>query len=164
MYTYAHAWISSIQKGIQSWHCSDDMSIKYEDQPEKMIQLNDWKRNHKTVMIMNGGNSAMLEGLHEFFNNIDNPYAFGWFHEDAESLNGAITSVGICLPEKIYNAMAFIRKRNGALTYQTVTVDNNNRQRQLLLTSRDGCEILSSSVFTQYEKDLIEKLATYSLA
>jgi hypothetical protein len=164
MYTYAHAWLSSIQKGIQSWHCSDEMFIKYENDPKKMAQLNDWRLNYKTVMVMNGGNSDMVEGLHEFFDNMDNPYPFGKFHEDEESLRGIVTSVGICLPEKIYNAMAFIRKHNGALTYQTVTMNDNTRHRQLMLTSIDGSEILSSSVFTQYEKDLIEKLATYSLA
>jgi hypothetical protein len=116
-------------------------------------------------MVMNGGNSDMVEGLHEFFDNMDNPYPFGKFHEDEESLRGIVTGVGICLPEKIYNAMAFIRNRNGALTYQTVTMDDNtNHHRQLMLTSIDGSEILSSSVFTQYEKDLIEKLTTYRLA
>lgn len=163
MYTYTHAWLSSIQKAIQSWHCSDDMDIKYVDQPMMLDQLIDRKKNHKTVMVMNGGNSSMLEELHKFFDNSDNPYPFGSFHEDEMSLNCAITSVGICLPEKIYSAMEFIRKRAGFLTYQATLMDDNTRQRQIVLTSKDG-NTLSSVVYTQYEKELIEKLSTYSLA
>jgi len=96
--------LSSIQQGIQSAHCLAEMFTKYTKGEDKKL-LFDWAKNHKTMIVLNGGNS---EALTEFYTLLQKPdeedhYPFAKFNEDEQSLNNAITCVGIILPEKTYN-------------------------------------------------------------
>ncbi len=61
------------------------------------------------MILLNGGYAATIQELVNFFNTTDNPYPFAPFYEEIASLNGALTTVGIILPEKIYAVAAAIR-------------------------------------------------------
>jgi hypothetical protein len=91
-------YLSSIQQGIQAFHCLGEMTLNYTCNNV----FEDWLEKHKTLVCLNGGNNA---SLNEFYNLIcDNPlYPVAKFHEDEQSMGGMLTCVGIIVPEKIYN-------------------------------------------------------------
>lgn len=111
-YSCGNMYLSSIQQGIQAFHCLGEMIIKYPSVPCDLTvnavareTLYDWIQNHKTLICLNGGNNASLNELYALLTQEDNPgYPVAKFHEDAISLGGMLTSVGIVLPEKIYAA------------------------------------------------------------
>lgn len=101
-------YLSSLQQGLQSAHCIADMFVKYQQSTKEEFLFN-WAENHKTIIILNGGNSQELFDLYERFRDIDHPYPFGAFNEDIQSLNGAMTCVGIILPEPVYTLASSLK-------------------------------------------------------
>jgi hypothetical protein len=68
------------------------------------------------MILLNGGYAETIQELVDFFGHRDNPYPFVPFHEEEASLNGALTTVGIVLPEKIYLTAAAMRSdRDGRI-------------------------------------------------
>lgn len=116
LYTFTNVYISSIQKGIQTAHVVSDMYTKYSNESG---YFNAWASDHKTIIVLNGGNQEMLS------NTFMQMKAFGFrynypfvsFHEDEQSLNGALTAIGIVLPEEIYDLKKSYINEDG--TFQT---------------------------------------------
>ena len=116
-YFFGNMYLSSIQQGIQAAHAVHDMFVRYPTREHGGGNyLWDWATDHKTMILLNGGYADTIKELVNFFNNSDNPYPFAAFHEEEASLNGALTTVGIVLPEKIYHIASMIR--NGETTYK----------------------------------------------
>lgn len=114
LYTFTNVYISSIQKGIQTAHVVSDLFAKYSN---KNYCLNEWASNHKTIIVLNGGNQSMLEQTFrdmEAFAEKGN-YPFVMFKEDTQSLNGAVTAIGIVLPSEIYNLQKLYRNEDGSI-------------------------------------------------
>lgn len=105
-YTLINFYLSSIQQGIQSAHLvSEMMSFEKWLSPNQVDMIDEWAKNHKTIITLNGGNNESLQLFYEFLRLFPNsPYPFVKFHEDVQSLNGTMTGVGILLPESIFNA------------------------------------------------------------
>lgn len=103
-YSFGNYYLSSLQQGLQGTHVLTEMDVKYKGKAQEKA-LFDWKKNHKTIVILNGGNAQSLADLHEYFKYLQKrgmPHPFAKFHEDEQSLGGALTSVGIVVPERIY--------------------------------------------------------------
>lgn len=113
-YTFTHFMLSSIQQGIQPAHCVHETFIKYSDESVQRAALLDWAANHKTMICLNGGNSAGLrevyEALTRFGDALSLPYCK--FHEDEQSLDGVMTCCGLVVPEYIYSACQYINGGN----------------------------------------------------
>ena len=129
-YFFGNMYLSSIQQGIQAHHTTSELFIKYReidlydyaestgDNPPKQLAdraaqadtLYEWARNHKTSILLNGGYSATLRELVAIFGNRQNPYPWAFFNESDEALDGALTCVGIILPEKIYETAKALRE------------------------------------------------------
>ena len=110
-YYFGNMYLSSIQQGIQALHCTSQMYLKYEvDSSLCMSNLRDWGENHKTVVLLNGGESAALCGIARNFGTVGNPYPHAYFEEGIPDLNGAMTCVGIVLPEYIYGVADELRR------------------------------------------------------
>jgi len=107
-YFFGNMYLSSIQQGVQSAHVLAQLFIKYKV-GTKANMLYDWAANYETIILLNGGYSDTIRTLCLFFKNNENPYPWADFHEGADALDGALTSTGIILPEKIYLTAAFIR-------------------------------------------------------
>lgn len=116
-YGFGNYYLSSLQQGLQAGHTAVELFVKYHiaESEEKHDMLFDWGENHKTMVLLNGGNSAGLQDLFSFFDTPENPYPFCKFHEDEQSLNGALTYVGIVLPEKIYENAALLRRKQAEI-------------------------------------------------
>lgn len=91
--------LNNLQAGLQTGHLISDMFMKYDSKCKKGKDLREWASNHKTIIILEGGNCLKLEENYEilkiFSKQLHLPIAK--FNED-ESLNGALTCVGIITP------------------------------------------------------------------
>jgi hypothetical protein len=121
-YFFTNMYLSSIQNGIQPQHCTSELFVKYDDYGETAYASNvlfDWAKNHKTTIVVNGGYSSTLRELIARFDSQHNPYPWAYFVEDEDAIGplnptvdkraGALTCVGIVLPEKIYETARAIR-------------------------------------------------------
>jgi len=63
MYSLVLYQLSGIQAGIQAGHSNDEYAN--ECTGEDLERYLDWRKNHKTVMVMNGGSGATLEWYRE---------------------------------------------------------------------------------------------------
>lgn len=119
LYTMVNSYLSSVQYGIQTAHCISDMFVKYQDHlgSPQTNTLFDWAQNHKTIIMLNGGNCAELAQLYVNIRDLclDVMLPRGYFKEDEQSLNNAITCVGIVIPPKIYEFAAELRKTPASL-------------------------------------------------
>jgi hypothetical protein len=109
LYAYTNMYTEGIHAGIQTAHVIGELNTKYADldTPEgerAHIKLLDWQKNHKTIFIYNGGLASMLwdryQELREFAYKFELPIAR--FYESKEALNGALTCVGIVVPDQYY--------------------------------------------------------------
>lgn len=89
-----------------------ELFTKYTPTDDQCKQLYHWADKHKTVVLLNGGNSASLRAIHACLTKFENsgmPFPYAKFHEDAQSLDNTLTAVGIVLPSFIYENAAKLR-------------------------------------------------------
>lgn len=114
LYTFINFYLSQIQQGIQTAHIVHELFMKYKDlvyrqyeveQVNARVVLHEWAANHKTIIVLNGGEgraiAEMLEVTKRFGEKMDLPFVD--FHED-EGLGNIRTGFGIVLPEEIFDA------------------------------------------------------------
>lgn len=103
-YFFSNCYLSSTQHGIQAAHCIADMFIKYATKSVERDILYEWATNHKTMIVVNGGNHSNLNALYlhirALASELKLPYEI--FKESGDCLNYTTTCVGIIVPEKIY--------------------------------------------------------------
>lgn len=111
-YFFCNYYLSSIQQGIQSAHCVADMFVRYQMRSAQKKRLYDWAENHKTMVVLNGGNSKDLDAIYtQLVGSAEQErYPYARFKEDKQSLNSATTCIGIVLPEKIYGFAQELRE------------------------------------------------------
>ena len=107
-YFFLNMYLSSIQQGNQAAHATHEMFNKYAA-TFLADTLFSWSQNYKTMILLNGGYSENLRELIALFDSQENPYPWAHFNEGEDSLDGALTSVGIVLPEKIYVTAAAMK-------------------------------------------------------
>ena len=102
--------ISSMQRGIQAKHAFDEYLLKYgRDNPEHIVW--DYMKNHKTVIILNGGTTNIrrelgtgisLGSLNQIGDSLlENKIEFSYFEEP--DLNDALTAVCFLADERVWN-------------------------------------------------------------
>jgi hypothetical protein len=106
-YHFSNMYLPSLHAGIQSQHCLAEMFVKYMIDSTPQINkrrrtLRKWAIEDKTTIVLNGGMSGQLKEIAELFESEENPYPWATFSETEFALNGALTNVGIILPEKVY--------------------------------------------------------------
>jgi hypothetical protein len=133
-YGFCHLWLSSLQKALQAGHAVGDLLVNFEPGSERDEMARHWAKVEKTTILLNGGNCATLKDLYNFFEGLraeGMPYPFVKFHEDEDSLNFALTTVGIILPEEIYILAKDIK--SGIIT----TYDENDWKVKLALRTNN---------------------------
>lgn len=114
LYSFVNYYLSPLQHGLQTAHCVSEMSLL---NGSLRATFEEWAVNHKTIIICNGGNTAQLEDLFTKLIDLAGPdHPLVKFYEDEQSLNCALTSVAIILPEWVYNA-TFIQDASGCDTW-----------------------------------------------
>jgi len=101
----AYTWVNKLymnekQWGIQTTHCISDMSLLDNEIYKK------WAKEFKTVIMFDGTNCGTLRRVHTILEyaqrnmrKIGVDFPLVKFHEDEESLDGALTAVGCVLPD-----------------------------------------------------------------
>ncbi len=116
-YFFNNMYLQGIHAGVQSQHCTAELFTKYNpfntiffDESHALNQeiLHDWASKDKTTIVLNGGMQGQLEELIALFSNKENVFPWAYFKESDFALNGALTNVGIILPERIYNYDKFV--------------------------------------------------------
>lgn len=113
-YGFGNYYMSSLQQGLQAGHAITELFVNNPVDSDKYAQVNQWGKADKTMVLLKGGNSADLAQLFEFFQEQEKlgmPFAYTKFHEDEVSLGGALTYVGIILPNEIYDFSSQLRSR-----------------------------------------------------
>ena len=111
-YGFGNYYLSSLQQGLQAGHCIGELFAQHVEEKNKSATVYDWATNHKTMVLLNGGNSNSLQELYNFFNQLKEAsmdLPFVKFHEDEASLSGALTYVGIIVPSFVYDLAAVSR-------------------------------------------------------
>lgn len=110
-YFFGNLYLSSIQQGLQSAHVLAEMYTKYvgPDPYSQYFVLDEWAREHKTIIILNAGYSEEIRFLSERFATQEK-YPWASFNEGQDALDGALTCIGIVLPEHVYEGSAKIRE------------------------------------------------------
>jgi len=98
LYCFGNMYLSSIQQGIQAGHVIGNMSVKY----NKDSMYQEWANDYKTIILLNGGMSVNLATVVQHFSDQANPFDWDYFNESKDALDGALTSVGIILPEEVF--------------------------------------------------------------
>ena len=155
-YFFGNYYLSSIQQGIQAAHCVADMFVKYGNIHTSPQQFNlfEWAEKHKTMVLLNGGNQSSIIDLAKFFDAPENPFPWAPFNEDFQSLNNCVTTVGIIIPERIYEASSLLRAR------KMIIIRTEGEPSSIIKS--DGIEF--DWEFSEWELQLIEKLNQYGLA
>lgn len=114
LYTFTNVYISSMQKGIQTAHVVSELFAECQSSIERLDDLSycaqmdillEWATHDKTIIVLNGGNQATLMNIHQEMIKFAaaNNYPCTMFREDEQSLNGAVTAIGIIIPNEAYN-------------------------------------------------------------
>lgn len=118
LYSFANYYLSPLQLGLQTAHCVSDMAAMVANLGTDHIALvdkfYDWARNHKTIIICNGGNQAMLEDLFTKLVSLCHKFSLPLvkFYEDEQSLGSALTTVALLVPAEFYD-VKFVRGERG---------------------------------------------------
>lgn len=135
-YSFTNYYLSSLQKGLQTAHVVSEMSVSNFKTEKSLVVYENWANNDKTIIILNGGNSASLEEIYEickvFGEKLSLPYVK--FHEDKQSLNGALTSVGIVLPKNVYEYAEMVRRNRNNDYSGVLSVEEEE-----FITMLNGC-------------------------
>lgn len=102
LYSLTNQYLSSLQKGLQTAHLVSDLALDAQMDSEVDRVFSAWASEDRTIIILNGGNSASLERWEQFLREYCQRWPWAVFREDQQSLNGAITAVGVIVPESVY--------------------------------------------------------------
>ena len=99
-YFFQNMYVGGIQAGIQAQHCTARLFTKYSHNSIENDIIRAWANEHETTILLNGGMSKDLREIMMCLCTL--PYPWATFSESDEALAGAITSVGVILPEHIW--------------------------------------------------------------
>lgn len=133
LYSFVNAnYLKHIQHGLQTAHAAVELYNKYPENTDdgnclRYDILNEWARNHKTIIILDGGDCLDLEEIVKFFKLNDAALGLPWsyFKEDSRSLNNALTAVSVVVPAEIYDVSIYGSTTNGIGWTQNNYVFNN---------------------------------------
>lgn len=103
-FVFVHTALSPIQNHVQRSHALVELFVKYRNRKDELGEaatevLNEWARDHKTIVIRDGGISknmhTILEILQIVCPVVSSPYAF--FSESNDFMEGLLTSVAFVL-------------------------------------------------------------------
>ena len=153
LYTFINYYLSPIQAGIQSAHLVHELFNEYEltsSTPRADGKsIIDWSADHKTIIVLNGGNHKSLMELFGILLEQDLPWVS--FNEDDASLGGLMTGIGVVLPDYIYEAKSTNNSSRFQYEYtdlNSISVNSTGSHRYLpgskiaqLLTFMNNCRL-----------------------
>lgn len=98
-YVFVHSFLGSIHKGVQAAHAVAELVQKYhhEGSDKQTFAVGEWVRDDKTLLILEGGNSANMRQIEQLAIKSHLPYAA--FREDDDTLDCILTAVAVVVCE-----------------------------------------------------------------
>lgn len=161
-YGFGNYYLSSLQQGLQAAHVIKGLWTEYEKDTQSYQIAEEYARNHKTMVLLNGGNAAGLRYIYNSFKKFEAEgmtLPFAKFNEDEQSLDGALTAVGIVLPEKYYLMMDVLRKKMSK-GEKNKKKDKKNKKKNKL----DVFEKLITKGWASWEVELMKMIMPMQLA
>lgn len=159
LYTFINFYLSSIQQGIQTAHILGEFVNIANGSANDFTKLQkemffEWCRDHKTIVVCNGGNNKNIRETISLFEDPRNPFPWAHFHEDGESLDSALTGVGIVLPEELYDMQV------------SFVFDGKDKPRKKIYTytSEDARGVTVLDDPTTYKYQLVDRIKSAPLA
>jgi len=124
MYILCHNWLSDRQHGIQSNHALTRMPILYTND-DFQKDYDKWVKNHQTMVFLKGGGHAnLLDWELDLLtlNKIGLSVYPTQFCEDAESLNGACTSVVFLANDAVCEILESFNDNRADVNMQVMTL------------------------------------------
>ncbi len=169
-YYFGNMYLSSIQQGIQALHATHEIYERYRGDHDKGLQIKEWATYHKTVVLLNAGYGEEIHDLVRFFHSVENEFPWAPFSEEEASLSGAITCVGILLPQRIYDISKILRKREVVTDSTMKSVRDqieDNGEVTMYKENAYGIVVDEFPVtwrFNKWEYQLMDRLNQYGLA
>ncbi len=168
-YHLGNTYLPGIHAGIQSAHSQHELAVKYlltaDCHAAQAEMYKEWLLNHKTMIVLNGGWQSSLQEWVKLLESQDHPYAWTTFHEELDSLNGALTNVAIVLPYHIYGVGRELRDVTKPGVATVVQVSSGDmlewRGGMAALVSGETGHTLHS--YSPFEVDLAIRLSRPSL-
>lgn len=162
-YHLNNMYLAGIHAGIQTAHTQHELAIKYLGEHSAASRRSkelyrDWAENEKTIIVLNGGMAKHLLDFQQFLQDNESDLDLPWasFCEEEAALNGAMTNVGIVLPEHLYAYTGRILK---ALDEAERRPDVRQKLEDMLYTF-SGLEQGRTALLGMFEDDL--KLRVYN--
>lgn len=92
LYVVVHSHLSTMQKGIQAAHAVAELLLK-----DKKARK--WAKDHKTLVIVEGGNTQQMSQL--LFHLSGSGLSHAPFFEDDKTLNGLHTATAILIDDTV---------------------------------------------------------------
>lgn len=135
-YFFGNMYLSPIQHGIQAAHVVTRLFVNY---PFSKNQLDDdiiypcdvlytWGRDHLTKILLNGGYQSNLQKIYNIFEVLCPLLMLPYdkFNEEQDSLNGALTSVGVVVDISKFDVASYkydIVHANDFGNVEAITID-----------------------------------------
>jgi hypothetical protein len=171
-YFFNNMYQGGIFTGIQAGHAIDQIWSKYVEKffaVEKQTPsehfwrafntLREFSKDHKTFIVLNGGDHRALWSLTKLLDWVKNPYPWHYFTE--EGLNDAITSVGIVIPESLYDQTATIV---GKECVQDETALECFIKTGVTIKGTDGTKPEHVRTYTEFDLEFLKRRVVCSLA
>ena len=113
----AGSYLSQLQRGLQTAHVVGELHAKcdapgFPELGPHLEVLQEWERHHKTIYILDAFSSGEVRRIAQALEKLTDPSVAdpsmrlptAMFREDAESLDGAATAVGVVVPARFYEA------------------------------------------------------------
>jgi hypothetical protein len=129
LYSFVNMYLSPIQAGIQTGHMTDNMTVKYllhqSGNDEAQCKYVNWILNHKTYIVLNGGDSDMMYEELLLFNAlcIQLNLPFAQFNEPG--VGNVLTCYGAVIPERLFN-VKYIPEDDSYVTLYDVEFGETN--------------------------------------
>lgn len=110
LYSFVNFYLSSIQQGIQTGHMAVDLVRKYTNSsivkfhPEREICV-DWADNHKTFIILNGGDSYIIKSIAMKLHNLGKDLSLPYEYFDEPGCDGMTTCCGVIVPQRLFDCV-----------------------------------------------------------
>lgn len=111
LYSFTSMYMEGIHAGIQTAHLVSVMSAKYPKDSREYDIFQMWATRHKTIFVSNGG---MAWNLRQRYQELQvkaslHTLPVAQFHESRDALDGALTAIGIIVPEYLYSPRSVVR-------------------------------------------------------
>jgi len=160
-------YVAGIRTGIQAGHSAEEMWMKATKrfladpsaENRKVLEyLIEFADNHKTWVILTGGDHDALSDFFTFLLESDNPYPVSIFREPG--LGNAITSLSIVLPERMYDDFSRMVARS-AMKAETDKINPGNLPAQI---PDDQFQEYWNRHYTKWELEFLKRKELCGLA